>query len=142
MIVVCVIIVLGIIFFLSTQTYQTQVVIEEKVYNVDVVDTQYLLSKGLSGRSGLAPNEGMLFVFANSDEHSFWMKDMLFPIDIIWIDENWKVVDIEPNVSPNTYPKIFVPNAPAKYVLEISAGESVKNGITIGEQVNILEKEF
>ena len=65
------------------------------------------------------------------------MKDMLFPLDIIWISSDFHIVHIEKNLSAQTYPTIYYPNAPAEYVLEISAGESDKNNIKIGDLVKI-----
>lgn len=52
----------------------------------------------------------------------FWMKDMKFPIDMLWLDNQYRVVSSEENVSPDTYPKVFFPSAPSRYVIELSAG--------------------
>ncbi|MDP3645837.1 MAG: DUF192 domain-containing protein [bacterium] len=86
-----------------------------------VVDTPGAREKGLSERSSLDPDEGMLFVFENDGMYSFWMKDMRFPIDIIWISTDGYVVDVRENVSPDTYPISFSPKKPARYVLELPA---------------------
>jgi len=91
-------------------------------------------AKGLSGVPNIKSNEGMLFVFDEPDYHSFWMKDMLFPIDIIWFDENKKVVHIEKNVSPDTYPRGFTPGFPAQYVLETNAGISEEYNVNLGDR--------
>ncbi|MDX1536041.1 MAG: DUF192 domain-containing protein, partial [Candidatus Spechtbacterales bacterium] len=64
-------------------------------------------AKGLSGRSSLAEEHGMLFVFNRPGTYSFWMKEMNFPIDIIWIGEDMRVVDITKNAKPESYPKRF-----------------------------------
>lgn len=82
----------------------------------------------------------MLFVFEKADYHSFWMKDMKFAIDIIWIDEDKKITDITHNATPGTYPEIFKPSLPAKYVLEVMSGWIEKNNIEIGMQVNFYSK--
>lgn len=89
---------------------------------VSVAATPEARTKGLSGRTGLAPDEGMLFVFDKDAKYQFWMKDMLFPIDILWLSDRGEVQDIREKVSPDTYPDVFVPNAPARYVLELPAG--------------------
>ena len=63
------------------------------------------------------------------------MKDMYFPIDIIWIGENNTIVDITKNLSPRTYPKTFSPKTEAKYVLEVNSGYVEAHGINIGDLV-------
>ncbi|TSC86424.1 MAG: hypothetical protein G01um10148_410 [Parcubacteria group bacterium Gr01-1014_8] len=90
--------------------------------SVTVVDTPEERTQGLSGRAGLAQDEGMLFVFPKDGDHGFWMKDMLFSIDIVWLSAEKKVVYIEEGVSPLSYPRSFKPTAPARYVLELPAG--------------------
>jgi uncharacterized membrane protein (UPF0127 family) len=100
-----------------------------------VADTPALREKGLSGTHFLNGGNGMFFIFEEADEHGFWMKDMGFPIDIIWIGENNQIVDIKENVSPSTYPAVFTPSAPAKFVLEVVAGWSAKNDVQIGDTI-------
>ena len=90
---------------------------------------------GLGGRDGLEPDQGMLFVFEYPQKLSFWMRDMFFPIDIIWLDENYTVVDISKYVRPDTYPEIFSPKIPAQYVLEVNGGLSDSFGIEVGTRV-------
>ncbi|MDO8659608.1 MAG: DUF192 domain-containing protein [Candidatus Parcubacteria bacterium] len=96
--------------------------------------------QGLSGRQGLNNNEGMLFVFDRPDKYSFWMKDMNFPIDIIWINENMKVVYIKENALPNSYPETYESNENAKYILEVVSGFSEKNNFKIGDKVEFVYK--
>ena len=132
----------AIVVLLYPQTYKSEVVLGGKTFLVDVADTNYLLSKGLSGREPLGSDEGMFFVFQKPDIHTFWMKDMNFPIDIIWMDENFDVIHIEKSISPETYPKTFTSKENSMYVLEISAGESQKLGIKIGDEVKFLNKTF
>lgn len=78
--------------------------------------------KGLGGRKSLPKDEGLLFVFVSQGKQCFWMKDMQFPIDMIWINSDKKIVYVEKNVSPNTFPQIFCPEANGQYVLETNAG--------------------
>lgn len=85
--------------------------------------------KGLSGKKSLEENQGMLFVFEKPDRYGFWMKEMNFPIDIIWIDKNYKIIEITKNIKPDSYPKIFRPKKPAKFVLETNIGLADKNKI-------------
>lgn len=102
---------------------------------VSVADTESARGQGLSGRAGLAADEGMLFVFPEDGEYAFWMKDMLFPIDILWISADGTVVYMAENVSPDTYPQSFRPNAPARYVLELPAGYAEAHAVEIGDRV-------
>jgi uncharacterized membrane protein (UPF0127 family) len=99
---------------------------------VEVADTEALRNQGLSGRSGLAPGQGMLFVFDDDNPAQIWMKDMLFPIDIVWLGDNGTVITVTPDVSPDTYPQIFSPAQWARYVLELPAGYARSQGIAEG----------
>ena len=102
---------------------------------VDVAITGEQRSLGLSGRSGLKANEGMLFVFDYPNKYSFWMKDMNFPIDIIWIGENLRVVYIKKDARPELYPETYGPDKDTKYVLEVVAGFADKNNLKEGDKV-------
>jgi uncharacterized membrane protein (UPF0127 family) len=68
------------------------------------------------------------------------MKDMLFPLDIVWIGEDFRVVHIEKSLSPETYPTVYYPDTLSKFVLEISAGESDKINIKVGDLIEISKK--
>ena len=105
---------------------------------VDLALTEAEHTKGLSGKNELVENEGMLFIFTESGKHSFWMKDMNFPIDIVWISSDMKVVYIKKNATPETYPEAFIPDVDAKYVLEISAGFSDKNNLKVGDSLKFI----
>ncbi len=129
---------IAIVVVLANYSYPSQVILGGKVFRVEVVDTEALLQKGLSGHAPLQNNEGMFFVFQTPDNYGFWMKDMTFPIDIIWMDQNFKITHIESRVSPDTYPKIFYPNANSLYVLEISAGEASSLGVGVGGMVTFV----
>lgn len=105
----------------------------DKNLTVEVVDTPELRSKGLSGREGLDTDSGMLFVFENqSDQNCFWMKDMKFSIDMIWMNDKKQVINVAENISPETYPESFCPNGQAKYGLELNAGTATQAGMTQG----------
>jgi hypothetical protein len=109
--------------------------INNLVLKVEIAATSAQRARGLSGRLQLPPNQGMLFVFPAADYHAFWMKDMHFPLDIIWIDDEQRIVDIAPDLSPDTYPRLFRPRQPARYVLEVQAGTAAKYGLKIGDSV-------
>lgn len=116
---------------LSTITFGTQ------TYKIEIADTDDARSKGLSGRSTLARDEGMLFIFQTKDTYSFWMKDMQFPLDFVWLDGD-TVVDITENVPvplTATYAPAFRPKQAVNQVLEINAGEIKRVGIKVGDKV-------
>lgn len=93
-------------------------------FSIEVADSDAMRAKGLGGRSGISADEALLFVFDESGKHCFWMKDVSFPIDIVWFNESLDVVDSELSVAPETYPETtFCPDEPARYVLEIKGGE-------------------
>lgn len=109
--------------------------------NVEVADNGFEREKGLTYRTSMNQDEGMLFVFDESGKYGFWAKDMNFPIDIVWLNEEGRVVYIVDNISPNTYPGAFINSANAKYVLEISAGVAEKYGIYLGTKLEF-SREF
>lgn len=96
---------------------------------VEIADTPAAITQGLSGREKLPDDQGMLFMFERPGIYSFWMKDMHFPIDIVWIDADWRVVDISSQVDPATFPERFAPKESVQYVLEVNAGKAKEWGI-------------
>jgi uncharacterized membrane protein (UPF0127 family) len=105
---------------------------------VDLASTPAAQTQGLSGRKSLSSDEGMLFIFNKVGKYPFWMKDMNFPIDIIWITEDMKVDYIKKNALPQLYPETYGPGVndmDAKYVLEVVSGFSDKNNIKVGDSV-------
>lgn len=116
-------------------------VLQDKVYirtpkaliRAEVADDEAERVLGLSGRDGLADNRAMLFVFDEPDIHGIWMKDMKFAIDIVWLDSNKKVISIEPNVTPDTYPKVFEPKSNSLYIIELAKNQASKLGIKVGQ---------
>ena len=100
---------------------------------VEIADTAEKMALGLSGRKSLGENSGMLFLYSEPGMYSFWMKDMKFPIDIIWIGANGKIVDITKSALPESYPKTFTSKEPAKYIIEANSGWFDQNNIKIGD---------
>jgi len=113
------------------------VLIGEIKIDIEIADTPKLRAQGLSGKESLAEDTGMLFVFEEEGVYPFWMKGMNFPIDIIWIDENYQIVDITKNAAPESYPQTFSPKKPIKYVLEIGAGLTDQYEIDTGEYISM-----
>lgn len=104
---------------------------------LEVVDDRASRQLGLSGRAGIADDAGMLFVFdAESVQNCFWMKDMNFAIDMLWMDAHKQVVTISEQVGPETYPRSFCPSSDAKYGLEIGAGRASELGIVEGAKLD------
>lgn len=110
----------------------------------EVVKSQAEIQKGLSGRESLGEGKGMLFAFEDPGRYSFWMKNMKFPLDFIWILDN-KVVDLDLNVPIATNgqkPSEYMPLSEVNYVLEVNAGFIESHGIKPGDPVKIkLDKD-
>lgn len=103
---------------------------------VEVADTDTERTKGLSGRTTLEGGHGLLFSFDKPGLYGFWMKDMQFPIDIIWIDDKWTAVGVEKGARPNSFPQIFYPAREVRYVLEMNAGEAERFSIAPGTKLD------
>ncbi|MFH0754617.1 MAG: DUF192 domain-containing protein [Candidatus Omnitrophota bacterium] len=112
-----------------------QLCFRQMCYALDVVSDPASRERGLMFRDQLPSKTGMLFVFDHEDIYPFWMKNVKFPIDILWLDADKCVVDIAANVPAcmaGTCP-VYTPTAKARYVLEIPAGDAEKNGIKAGD---------
>jgi len=108
---------------------------------VDLALTEAEQTQGLSGRLKLDPNAGMLFVFDHPDKYQFWMPDMNFSIDMIWLTSDMKVDYIAKDATPESYPATFGPGANdgvAKYVLEVPTGFAEKNHLQIGDSASLV----
>jgi uncharacterized membrane protein (UPF0127 family) len=110
---------------------------------VYVADTAMLREKGLGGFTELPANHGMLFVFPHPEMQTFWMKDMHFDIDIVWIDADMQVVGVDKNVGKDSYNKYdenlsetFQSPSKVQYVLELPAGDADRLGISIHTTLN------
>ena len=108
-------------------------------FKVRLAATQEEQEKGLMFTKELKPDEGMLFIFSKEGEYSFWMKNTLIPLDIIWIDKNKEVVFISENTQPcQKDPCDSVsPNKKAQYVLEVKSGTSNNIGLVVGDKIDI-----
>jgi uncharacterized membrane protein (UPF0127 family) len=119
--------------------------IGETTLKVRVAKTAQERAVGLSNVKKIGRNEGMLFVFnVENTRPAFWMKDMLFPIDIIWINDG-KITQIHESVSApenginNKNLHLYKPNVGIDLVLEVNAGFSKDNNISVGDTVNLSE---
>ncbi len=119
----------------SVPTHVKEIRTGSTTVSVRIADTPALRERGLSGTQPLSGNDGMLFIFPVDDFHSFWMKDMLYPIDMIWLDAQKRVVHVAADAQPAGYPsEVFRPSTRARYVLEVNAGWASDHGVVIGSQ--------
>jgi hypothetical protein len=108
----------------------------------ELANTHASRELGLSGRHIMKDTDGMLFAFDVPGQYGFWMKDMEFPLDIIWINENGVVVSIERGLTPESYTnnkQVFMNQAEASYVLELNAGQAEKFGLYLGSKVRMTD---
>lgn len=129
-----------IISILFTKNKKTEVTINNETFKVEIADTDSEKQIGLSKKNKLGENDGMLFIFPKPDYYSFWMRDMKFPIDIIYIKGN-RVTYVVPNApapsETNGNLRIYQPKIESDKVLEINAGLAEKYDIKEGTEVNI-----
>ena len=118
---------------------QNRACFKDYCFSVELAITPGERSNGLMFRESLDPEKGMLFVFEKEGKHTFWMKNTLISLDIIWINENKEIVFINENTQPcKEHPcPVIEPAENAKYVLEINGGISKKIGLIVGDKINI-----
>lgn len=109
---------------------------------IEYATSSEALSRGLSGRSSIDPDYGMLFIFPDDGFHGFWMKGMLIPIDIFWLDSQGQVVYQQESVKPSTYPHVFYPSVPARFVLETHAGFAVSHRVSTGTVLDLKNLDY
>ena len=130
------------LFNLGSPKYkQATVVIHGDKFSVEVADTLALKALGLGGREGLTDGSGMFFIFDSFTSRTFWMKDVRFPIDIIWIAKD-KVVGFAESTTPHINQPLggiarYESPEPVDRVLEVSAGTVKRVGIVIGDGVEV-----
>jgi len=126
-----------IIFVVKNNPEENKVCFKDICFYVELAETQKERTQGLMFRESLDLNKGMLFIFEEEGEPSFWMKNTLIPLDIIWISKDKEVVFAERNVQPCTREncEMISPDRKAKYVLEINAGITDKIDLKIGDRL-------
>jgi len=105
---------------------------------LECASTPELGELGLSYRDSLAPNHGMLFLFNPPQSAGIWMKGMKFPLDILWLDQDFRIVTLKERISPDTYPTPFFPAKPVSYVIELPAGFAKAHQLSVG---SVFEKK-
>lgn len=117
--------------------FQTQeIIINNQKYNLEVARTLPQKSVGLSNRTKLCQNCGMVFIFSQDGIQPFWMKDTLIPLDMIWINSIGKVVDIK-NVPQTNSLNVVQNSIPAKFVIELNLNETNKINLKIGDIIDL-----
>jgi uncharacterized protein len=113
--------------------------VDGKKFNAIVADSFLKKMIGLMFRKKINNNECMLFVFGNESRYAIWMHNMLFPIDVAWINSKFRVVDIKENLNPCKLIdcKEYYPTKPAKYIMEFKSGALGKKRIKIGSKVDL-----
>lgn len=112
-----------------------EITVGDAQVSVEIASTEIAREQGLSDRTSLPLGQGMLFIFERPDYWGIWMKDMRFPIDILWLGQEGTVVGVEASVTPDTYPRIFYPTTPALYVVELPAGFAAAHNVSVGSRV-------
>ena len=135
---VCVMVLIAIFLRTTFSVHHTTILLGKIPIHAEIASTPEARVKGLSGRLSLPADEGMLFIFPTSDRYTFWMIDMHFPLDIIWLRQG-VVVDIAKEVpfpkenTPTDSLFRYAPRLPADSVLEIPAGTADRAGVHIGD---------
>jgi uncharacterized membrane protein (UPF0127 family) len=112
---------------------ETKLWLGDGIFRIDAASTQIARKNGLSSKSELAADQALLMVFPKEDKWGIWMKDMNFPIDIVWLNKEKKVVYIKKSAPFDDQTTIYKPEKPALYVVELPAGTTTKKSIAIGE---------
>lgn len=110
-----------------------------RLFVAEIADTPARVQRGYMFRREVKEDEGMVFVFPEPGFHSFWMKNTLVPLDIVWIDEEFTVIHIEPGVPPCKADPCatYGPLRKTRYVLEVRAGMTRAGGLKVGDRVRI-----
>lgn len=117
--------------------HDTRIVTSNRTLRAETALSSKAQELGLSGRRCMPDGTAMLFAFPSSGLQCFWMKGMRFSIDIIWLDDQKKILHVAENISPSTYPsQIFCPPVNAKYVIEVPGGSALASGFQNGSLVN------
>ena len=115
-----------------------KVIVGKKTFRAEIADSREKRERGLSKRNSLEQSSGMLFVYPDNVAGGFWMLDMLFPLDFIWIGEDCRVVDLTENVVVDTNQAelhVYYSTSPAAFNFEVNAGEIELSNIQIGDIV-------
>ena len=111
-----------------------QIVIRGHIFKIETVVSESAKEKGLGGRQSICADCGMLFVFDKPGKYGFWMKDMQFALDLLWLKDG-RVIFLKKNIAPS-FMQTMLPAEKADRVLELNAGTVDKLGIAVGDQIS------
>lgn len=121
-------------FTIDTNRDYSKITLNNVTHTTTVLRTPEELQKGLSGSESLPEGQAMVFVFPRDEKWGIWMKDMNYPIDIVWLDSGRTVVHLVKNAQPSSYPSTtFSPSVNSRYVIELPSGTIERTGIAIGD---------
>ncbi|MFK7946465.1 MAG: DUF192 domain-containing protein [Saprospiraceae bacterium] len=103
---------------------------------IEIAETEGAITQGLMHRKSMSFNKGMLFIFPDSEERSFWMKNTIIPLDIIYVNDKLEIVSIKSHTTPFSTDSVPSDGKAAKYVIEVNAGFAGKYGIQEGDLVS------
>src|ERR1041385_5480216 len=108
-------------------------------FDVEIAADDAARTRGLMFRDSMAEDHGMLFLFDSMQPHVFWMKNTHIPLDILYFDQNYKLVSVQERVPPcRSEPCVVYPSeGPAQYVLELNAGTAEKLGVKPGDALKV-----
>lgn len=124
-------------FYIFTKFNNSQIRYKKRVFKVDIADTFPKKALGLMYRKSIKENEGMFFIMGKESKYEITMLNMKFPIDIIWIGKDGRIVDMHKDAKPSKgilIGETYAPRNPAKYVLEVASGVANKAHFEIGEK--------
>jgi uncharacterized membrane protein (UPF0127 family) len=128
------VVMLGISLAQKMMQPKTTLRLGDGIFTTYVAATNETRTKGLGGTKPLEPNQALLMVFDRDAKWSIWMKDVSYPIDVVWVDANKRVVHIVKNMPPDSYPDQFTPEKPARFVFEFPAGTVERKAIKVGAE--------
>jgi len=144
LIVIAVAIISAFIIYTNLSQYQTPsalnttiMEVNSSVLNLEIARSEKELSDGLMFRTSMDNNKGMIFIFQDEQIRTFWMKNTLISLDIIYLDKEFNVVKIYSNTKTNQIKEIYSSLKPSQYAIELNGGRSAELGITEGLKLNI-----
>ena len=116
----------GVMAWLYIPRQTAVVTLHGRTYSLTVAGDEMTRERGLSDARTLASGTGMLFIFGSDGIWRFWMKDMHYNLDIIWLNNKKEVVYVVHNASMASYPRVFTPPKESRYVIEVPAGDAAE----------------
>jgi len=126
----------GVFLWMSLTDNSQTVRLGSHSFQATILRTDIDRQRGLSGSKNLPTNRAIVFDFEADSKWGIWMKDMNYPIDIVWVDAHHKIVHIVQNAQPSSYPEtIFRPDTDSRYVIELASGTIKNTGVKKGDSI-------